>query len=64
MPIGKGNKVHAKCPICSRKYTVTVERATLNQAWQVYYCTACKVKFRMPKGWRKKWLNERSIKST
>ena len=63
MPIGKGLKVRVKCPVCARVTTVSIERATLTQNWQVYYCSSCGVKFRLPKGWRKRWLEGRSTKS-
>jgi hypothetical protein len=53
MPIGKGIKIRAKCPICARVYTVSLEHSTAWQQWQVYYCSACQIKFRLPRGWKK-----------
>jgi len=60
--IGKGLKVHAKCPICGKYTTVSVERATLMQAWQVYYCIECNIKFKLPRGWKKQLLQRRRDK--
>jgi hypothetical protein len=51
--IGKGLKVHAKCPICGRFSSVNVEHATLMHSWQVYYCIKCNTKFKLPRGWKK-----------
>jgi hypothetical protein len=57
--IGKGMKVRAKCPICARTSTVSVEKATLTNTWQVFYCSGCNEKFRLQKGWRKRLLERR-----
>jgi DNA-directed RNA polymerase subunit M/transcription elongation factor TFIIS len=61
MKLGRGNKTRVKCPLCSQAVSVYLERSTAMQAWQIYECTKCDLKFRLPRGWRKKWL-ERSTR--
>jgi Ribosomal protein S27. len=57
--IGKGKKIRAKCPACGAHYTVSVEPSTLIQNWQVYVCSKCGIKFRLPKGWKKQVIQNR-----
>jgi hypothetical protein len=57
--IGKGKKVRAKCPLCAKATSVSVEPATLMQQWQVYYCVSCNIKFRLPRGWKKALIERR-----
>jgi predicted RNA-binding Zn-ribbon protein involved in translation (DUF1610 family) len=48
--IGKGKKVHIKCPRCIR--IAVLDRATVRHNMLVYECPYCKLKFRVPKNWR------------
>lgn len=53
MRIGKGNKIKAKCPKCGRA-TCDLERSSTRLNWLVYECYKCNLKFRLPRGWRKR----------